>query len=158
MDNLVTIGIDCLGTCEVKDYADMAGNDHTPPEQISWDGIQEGSIQPPDGYPVRQACRICKDPVPLNADVSIGFVGYDSSKEIAMTVADRFEEELAGKLSLDFDDVDFRQRQRAIGVLTSQRQKNRTAVFSELQKRAGSIDGLLQVLSTCIRCQIAEWP
>ena len=69
--------MDCPGTRDVREYADSA-----------------------DDANVREACRICADPIPSNADLSFGFLGDDSNNEVLVTVGARFESELLQELSL----------------------------------------------------------
>lgn len=152
LDNIITIGIDCLGTCEVRDYADMAGNEHEIPEPMTWEGVEEGSVKLPEGYPLRQACRICEYPVPLNTDITIGFIGCDPKTEILLMVDEGFEEELVEKIPMKFTDDALNKRSKAIEIFTAQRQRSREEVLDKLKGRIGSIEALMQVLSTCIRC------
>ena len=151
-NNLVFIGTDCLGTYEVRDYTELAGNNHKIPDQVSWEGVEKGVVKLPEEYPLREACHICEYPVPPDADISIGFIGFDPSREILVMTGDRFEKELGEKLALEFTGENSKNRKSAIEALTAQRKKNRKKAMAELKGRTGSMEELLQVLSTCIRC------
>lgn len=152
LDNVVTIGIDCVGTYEVRDYAEMEEKDRVLVSQSIFEKFKDGEIKPGNGYSFRESCHICEYPVPLNADMVFGFFGYNTSEEILLTVGSRFEKDITEKLSLELKDGPSSDREKVIEKVIGRRRKERTRVLDELTKRTNSIEKLMQTLSTCIRC------
>ena len=152
LDNIVTIGVDCPGTYEVKDYSEMNEQDRKAAVQELINAISKGEVKTDNATVIREACQICEYPVPLNADITIGLLGSDASKEISVFVGDKFEKELAEKLSLDLKDEEGTGREDAIKAIISKRKEARDKVLNEMREQVNGLDKFLDVFSTCIRC------
>jgi len=154
LDHLVTIGVDCLGTYEVKDYARAAeekqGADSLTGQLLK--GAKTGDVKPPDGIDLRLACRMCENPVPINADMTIGLFGHDASQEIEVIVADRMEADLRDKGVFELSSDESDSRKQVASQLIEQRIKTRDQVFREFKERVTDLEALMNTLSTCIRC------
>ena len=146
LDNVVTIAVDCFGTFEVKDFAAMSEQDRTAYAQA----MSNGSFQ--NGDLIRDACKICEFPAPVNADITICLIGSDVSKEIPVLVGDKFEKKLAEALSLELKDEIPGSRESAVNEVISKRKEKRKTVQSEMKEQVKGMDKLLDTLSTCIRC------
>ena len=151
LENVVTIGIDCLGTYEVRDFAELAQNGGVS-QSLLIQNLRDGELQPAEGYSLRRSCQICENPVAVNADISLGLLGCDLSREIELTVGERFREELAERMSLELADKGVAGRPKVVEKLTARRRKKRAAVLKQVRSSADGLDKLMQVLSTCIRC------
>jgi formate dehydrogenase subunit beta len=68
LDNLVLIGIDCLGTCTAADYKEYRKNADS---GQFWKADSQANVS------LRQACQVCEFPAAVNADLNIGLVGMD---------------------------------------------------------------------------------
>ncbi len=160
LDNVVTIGVDCPGTYKVSDYAAMAlegsgassGKFTGDSNGDLFSCFKDGEVKTDEGSGLRESCRICEYPVPMNADIELGFYGFDPSKEINVAVNDKFENEFREKLSMDLGGGNTENRENVIRKVIDIRKKERGRVFADLEKKTGSLDDLMQVLSTCIRC------
>lgn len=152
LDNIVTIGVDCPGTYEVKDYSEMNEQDRKAAVQELINAISKGEVKTANSTVIREACQICEYPVPLNADITIGLLGGDASKEISVFVGNKFEKELAEKLSLDLKDEEDIGREDAIKATISKRKEARDKVLNEMGDQVNGLDKFLDVFSTCIRC------
>ena len=152
LDSVVMIGVDCLGTYEVKDYADMAEEQRVACATALIDGFGSGEMKSPNGGVLRESCRICEYPTPTNADILLGILGCDSPEEIAVIVGDRFEKELAEKLLLELKDGEPAGRKDAVEKLTSRRRRTREEALADMQLQVGSPEALLETFSTCVRC------
>ncbi len=148
LENGVTIGVDCRGTYSVKEYAEMSADDRAVAARALMVGTDEGRLS----AALREACRICEYPAPMNADIILGLFGCDASQQIAVIVGDRFEKELVDKLSLQLTKEEIAGRNEAIETLTSQRRKTRKEVLDALKLRVNGLDKLMDTFSTCIRC------
>ena len=152
LDNILIIGVDCLGTYEVKDYAELAERDKEFKAKINPEVFKEGVMSPGEGPGFREACRICDYPASFNADLTFGFFGYDPGKEMALIVSERFEKEIQEKLSFRLKEESLTERERIIQKIITERKKERSRILNELKERTGSPGKLMEILSTCIRC------
>lgn len=151
LDNVILIGVDCLGTYEVTDYASLieAGVDPTA-EALA--GAAKGHLTPHEGYQLRAACRMCEKPVPggpdvYRPDIIIGLLGVNPNQQILIETSD----DLAGKLGLEAEQAPV-ERKEVIERLIAERTAERDRVFAAFRERVTGMDGLLAEFSTCIRC------
>jgi formate dehydrogenase subunit beta len=154
MENLITIGVDCLGTYEVKDYARMAegrgGGEFLTKELLK--GAKKGQVETQKGIDLRLACRICEYPVPINADITIGLFGHDPSQEMEVVVRDTMEADFqeSGILELSSEESDA--RKQVVSQLMEERIRQRDQVFDGFREKVTDLQALANTLSTCIRC------
>lgn len=154
LDQLIIIGVDCLGTYEASDYAKMA-REKGKGVSITGEllkGAKEGKIEPQDGNNLRVACQICEYPSPQNADIAIGLFGHNPQKEIFFHVTDQLASELAEKGILATTDGESSSRDSVIERLTEERIKRRDEVFDAFRSQTKNLGDLMDALSTCIRC------
>ena len=153
-DQLVIIGVDCLGTYEPSEYAKM-GREKGEGVSITGEllkGAKEGKIKPRDGYDLRLACQICEYPSPENADIVIGLFGHDPQKEVLIQLGDHLADELAQKGILATAEQGSPSRDRVIERLMEERIKKRDEVFDAFLSKTKCLQDLMDALSTCIRC------
>lgn len=152
LDNLVTIGIDCLGTYEVLDYARLSeGRDDAASlssEQLKAAG--EGEVLPHEGYEFRAACQICEYPIPMNVDINVGLIGVDTSTVILLEMEDRVAREVLEKLGLQEGEAPG--REEAVAKLVSAREKSRDEAFAQFRETVKDVPTLVAQFSTCITC------
>jgi formate dehydrogenase subunit beta len=143
-DALVTIGVDCAGTCEVDAFKEMSPDRRkaVAAELVTGGGVN-GSL--------RTCCRICEYPAPVGADVTVGLLGAGSG-EVAVIASDRVAAELGEKLALKLEGGEPAGRREAVEKVAAQRRAERDKVLGEMRGRAGSLEQLLETFSTCVRC------
>ena len=149
-DNIMTIGVDCLGTCEVKDFAAMAEKDPELSFKVDTEGFKNGSIQADSTF--RDACKLCNTPAPQNADITFGLFGNDLQNQMTLFVGERFEKELQEKLSVELTDGENEGREAAVLRTADAKTKERVEGFEDMEKLTGGLDKLQEVLAKCIRC------
>ena len=144
LEHVTIIGMDCLGTYEVPDYAAMvrAGQN---PDGI-WDGAEEGEPALVEGYQVRAACQMCEHPVAAHADIRIGLIGLDYPHQVLV------ESEKDLLLPLEMESGDFAGREEVVDSLIERRVAAKDHMFSAWRDEINSIPSLLERFSTCIRC------
>jgi formate dehydrogenase subunit beta len=150
LDNLTVIGVDCLGTYEVDDYArligEMEGQAEEKGEQVVVEmhkRIEEGSVES-SAVPLRTACQICEFPSPVGADITVGLIGVEGGILITL------DSELASKLGLEEGEAP--QREEAVTKLVEARTAARDQAFAEFRETAKSITDFADQFATCIRC------
>lgn len=155
LDNVLLIGVDCLGTYEMNDYAELAASSNGDPStgsgrRLSTDLLvqaKEGRLTPHEGYPFRVACQMCEYPVPQGVDLALGLIGVDTANEILITASD----ELAEQLELSPTEIPAA-RQEAVDGLVAERTEERDRRFAEFRQRVTDMPSLLAEFSRCIRC------
>ncbi len=147
LDNVVLIGVDCLGTYEMNDYAELTAGSNG---NLSTDLLaqaKEGHIAPHEGHQFRVACQMCEYLVHQGVDLALGLIGLDTAREILITASD----ELAEKLDLSPAEVPAA-RQEAVDGLVAERTAERDRRFAEIRQRVVDMPSLLAEFSRCIRC------
>ncbi len=152
LDNIMTIGVDCLGTYEARDYSTMVESDSDLPFRIDLDGVKSGEIKTDQDSMLRESCQICETPGPTGADLAFGLFGYEPREEFALLVGEHFEKELEQKLSLELEENDLVQREKALQKAITIKKAEREKAFNQLTNRTNGLDKLMDVLSTCICC------
>jgi len=147
LDDVILIGVDCLGTYEMDVYSELAASGNGDLSTDSLGRAGEGRVVPREGHEFRVACQMCEQPVPQGADLALGLVGIDTAREILITASD----ELAEKLELTL--VEMRAgRQEAVDALVAERTAERDRRFAEFRERVVDVSSLLGEFSRCIRC------
>lgn len=143
-EDVFIIGIDCLGTYEVADYARLVREGNRPAKDVVAGARGENFIPRP-GYALRTACRMCERPFPENADLTIGFVGLEG--QILISASD----DVAENLSLTPNEIP-QSRREVMARVVAERTQERDRIFSEFRERVRDLPSLLAEFSTCIRC------
>jgi formate dehydrogenase subunit beta len=152
LDNLVTIGIDCLGTYEVTQYAELSGElgDGAGPTAEQLQALKEGQVVPLEGSEFRVACQICEYPVTSGADINIGLVGVDTESQILLEMEPETGKEVLGKLGLEEGETPG--REEAVAKLVAGREKAKDDAFGRFRETMKDSSSLLAQFSTCIAC------
>lgn len=152
LDNLVTIGIDCLGTYEVPQYALLSQElgDGAGPSAEQLQAGERGEVSPQDGYEFRAACQICEYPIPNNVDINLGLIGVDTETMIFLEMEQETGKEALEKLGLEQGEAPA--REEAIARLVSAREKNRDEAFAQLRETVNDMASLVAQFSTCVTC------
>ncbi len=148
---LLTIGIDCIGTYELRTLtAAQAG-----PEKILKVSIEDARRADPDttgGIPYRHACTICLTPVAWKADIALHLIGVENEAEILVEAADR---SLLEALELA-PGTDPSKHQAAVKAFIGIRQARRTSELDKLATqmnfREGEYPAFVEVFRQCQRC------
>jgi formate dehydrogenase subunit beta len=150
LEDLVTIGVDCLGTYDVTVYNAMR-NDGDVDMAVYLATAQDGELMPQEealqeGTAFRDACRMCEKPHAEGADVTLEFFGADLSAGIPVTLPD----EMAETLGLSLAEVEGR-RSEVVEKVVAARTEVRDARFAEIRQRLEE-EGVEGVFAACVRC------
>jgi formate dehydrogenase subunit beta len=141
---IVLIGIDCLGTYELPDYAALleAGED---PTAHALRAAAEGMVSPIEGAGLRPACRMCEQPIPQGCALSVALLGTGGQVLVSG------QPELVGALGYD-EAAPPPAREAALSALVAERIEVRDRALGEVQARLHDTAGLLAEFGRCIRC------
>jgi len=129
VEGLTIIGVDCTGTYEVQDYAQIAK------------GKEAAS------FPLRQACQMCEYPVPDNVDILIQQIGVDNSTSLHVQTKNGWGVQLGLK-----DAGPLPERDAAVQKLVAERAAARDRILADVTEKVSSPQKLAEMFSTCIRC------
>ena len=152
LDHVVTIGVDCLGTYRVEEYAQMVedGLDPTASALVSAAGFK---IEPMQGHSFRPACDMCVYPVPgaesYAPHIAIGLLGTPTQERLWVSVQD---ESIADFLGVEPAEEPA-SRLQAVQALLDTRRSERERRIAAVDERLPEAHGLLAEFSTCIGCQ-----
>jgi len=151
-DNLITVGIDCLGTYEPTEYARLSQetNDGPIPRAEQLQAAQEGEVLPLEGYQFRAACQICEHPVASGVDINIGVLGVETGSTILLEMEPEVGAEVLEKLSLQEGEAPG--RQEAVARLVAAREKARDEAFAAFHEAVHDPASLISQFSTCVAC------
>jgi len=148
LDDMVTIGVDCLGTYDVPVYQTLARSETGQGLDMNTllAAAQSGEIAPQEGYTFRDACQMCERPHVEEADVTLELFGADLTAGIPVTLPD----EMAEKLGLSLVEED-NLRTSVVEKVVAERTRVRDTRFAEMRQRLEQ-EGVEGVLAACVRC------
>jgi formate dehydrogenase (coenzyme F420) beta subunit len=146
LENVVIVGIDCLGTYGVEEWQQAADKQSLIDGLLA--GAQTGDLKPAGGMAFRTACQICEQPVPTGEHVAltIGLLGVEPGKLYL-----KAREDMAQALGLSGDGQPSG-RTQAVDRLVAARTAARDQAFAAYRKQVNSMEGLLAEFARCIRC------
>jgi len=171
LEDMVTIGVDCLGTYDVPVYGAMRDDPSAGSGQAGVDmaaylaTAQSGELAPQEGYAFRDACQMCEKPhvsvLPSasgglgggGADVTLELFGADLTTGVPVSLPD----ELAEKLELETLETsevseDFRSlRAEVVEKVVVARTQVRDVRFAEIRQQLDQ-EGIEGVFAACVRC------
>lgn len=149
-ENLIIIGVDCMGTYESNTFRDLSQKFENTKELTNeyLSNTVNAKAKLIEDKELRIACRGCEHPTPENSDITINFLGKDIKKEIIIQISDKVDAE---KLGLDACD-DISNWEKASESCTAERLKFRDKVFEETLNVAKDTTELLKEFEHCRRC------
>ncbi len=150
-DELVIVGMDCLGACKNTDYFKYAGEDVAASSLEFFKAARDGKATAPAGIDLAPACRSCEQPIPLGADIQIGIYGLDADDHLLLQASTAAGETLLDALSL----AEAREpagRRAAIDALVARRIENRDKMFADTREATNSLEKLTTYLANCVNC------
>jgi len=146
LQNIVIIGMDCPGTFSVNTYAKFP--EKKSPTQSILDLLTKKSDEA-ENY-LRSACRICKDPIPSNSDITIGFYGTDVEKEILIEVHTEAGKNVIQDVPLE-EEKEGKTREKAVKDFREEKDKKRSVFIKEKEKIHG-IEKVAEFFEKCVNC------
>lgn len=150
MDNLLIIGVDCLGTFKPVDYKNLVEGKQFQFNQWLEQAAASGNTMA-GGLQVRPACVICDHVTTEHASITIGWVGMDTSREILLGVSDVLAPTLVERLGLT-ETGDPEQRNNLIARIKENRSNLKQQALEKFSKDNYDIEKLSAAFASCIRC------
>ena len=151
VEELLLIGIDCLGAYGNVDYARFAGANGQESTLRFYRNLSEGKGAAFEDFDLSPACKACEHPIPENADLLIGLLGGDFMSFLSAEAKSPAGEALLEKLGLP-EIEQSEKRKNAIGELLAERTAYRDSMFLETSEATKDLNKLMGYLAACINC------
>ena len=149
VEDLVLIGIDCMGRYENSDYLKLEQNGSTT-ETFLEAACGDKGTKSAEGFDVASACKICEYPVPENVDIRLCVIGSGSHEVYAEWVSDKGEN-IRNSLGVEAGEGP-PGREEAVEKIKNERSAERDRIFTELYEQVDTMEKLRDHLAGCINC------
>jgi formate dehydrogenase subunit beta len=150
-DDLLLIGIDCLGRHENRDYLAEVERDGELTLTFLKLTSNGGGQRSAGGAEIAAACRACTHPVPEAVDLRLCVIGADPSREIHVEWVSEAGKQAFEALGLKPTDAPAG-RAAEVEALVQRRGEFRQQHLAEFAERTKDIEGLARVVAPCINC------
>lgn len=151
IEEVVLVGIDCLGTFKNSDYIQIVGKKEAGFTSNFFKDALSGKKLTFEGFDLAPACKACENPVPYGADILIGLFGVDTHRQILIQTPTPKGEMLYDNLDLS-DTEEPPERLAAIESLVADRTAYRDKMFAETTEATNSLEKLNTYLAECVNC------
>ena len=150
-DEVVLIGIDCLGAYQNKDYLRFVDQNGTDTTLKFYDNVLSGKDGQIDGVDLMPACQACEYPVASNADILIGLYGVQVDDHLMVQSQTKAGEDLIAQLGLS-ETSEAATRKDAIAELVAKRSAYRDEMFTRTREVTDSLEKMSAYLADCVNC------
>lgn len=150
-EDLVIIGIDCLGAMPNREFLRWVGRAGEDPTSTFYRAALSGSAADGDPIDLASACKACEQPVAAGADIAIGLFGVETaSRLLVQAVTSAGESLLAGlKLSVAEEPPS---RAKAIEKRVGAAAAFRDRMLAQTRAATDNLGKLSAYLAACINC------
>jgi formate dehydrogenase (coenzyme F420) beta subunit len=150
-EEVVLVGIDCMGTYKNMDYAQIAGEQKIEFTSRFYRNVLSGKEMDDQGFDLAPACKACEHPVPNGADILIGLFGVNTNETLLIQARTPKGEDLFRNFNLS-NAPEPPERAAAIESLIAERTSYRDNMFAETTRVTNSVEKLSTYLANCINC------
>jgi formate dehydrogenase subunit beta len=151
LEELVILGIDCLGAFRNADYLRLVGGDGSLTSLDFCRSALAGKTGTEEGIDIAPACRACEYPVAEGADVVIGLLGVDVDDHLWLQSQSEKGSDLLSRLDLPSAPTE-KNRERVIADLVARRSAYRDEMFSATGQAVQDLERLTTYLAGCVNC------
>jgi len=150
IEEVVVVGIDCIGAFRNGDYHQIAGQEGEFTSRF-YKNVLSGKKGAPEGFDLAPACKACENPVPNGADILIGLFGVDTDNQLLIQARTATGEALYENLDLS-DTQEPPERLAAVESLVAERTAYRDKIFAETAEATNSLEKLNTYFAECVNC------
>jgi formate dehydrogenase subunit beta len=150
-EDVVLIGLDCLGAYGNTDYFRFAGNDAEAATRRFYETVLAGNGTAMDGVDLTAACQACEASIPASADIAIGLRGVDTGRRLLVQGQSPAGDALLQQMGLPAGDVPA-ERQAVLKQLRESRTVQRDQMFATTAAATDSVEKLNSYLANCVNC------
>jgi formate dehydrogenase subunit beta len=152
MDDLVLIGIDCLGAYSNVNYPRFAGEEGPAATLNFYKNIFSGKGTACEDFDISPACKSCEYPVAEIADLQIGILGVDIYDHFLLKAKTQRGKELIDKLENLSEVREPEDRRQALDTILADRKAYRDQMFRETSEATSDLNKLTAYLANCVNC------
>ncbi|MFH2063693.1 MAG: Coenzyme F420 hydrogenase/dehydrogenase, beta subunit C-terminal domain [Pseudomonadota bacterium] len=150
-DDLILVGLDCIGAFSNRDYAGIADRqDSDFSENYCWN-ILSGKDTKTNEMDQTPACRTCMQPVPDQADIRIQLFGSRLEDGLCIQAGSEKGEQRLSRMQLTPSEKP-PQRDSAVEQVIRFRQGNCENMIAEVEQKTDSMEKLGRYLADCVNC------
>lgn len=150
IQDLVIIGVDCLGAFSNRDYNQWVAEHNGSTTETFYTRILNGKDFADGDIKLAAACRSCEFPIAEGADISIGLFGVDTSSVLLESRTDH------GRIlleKLDYPEAEpTAKRKKAVEDLVAGRIASRDRMVAATRETTDSLEKLTGYLANCVNC------
>lgn len=150
-DELVLVGIDCLGAYKNTDYFRFVGEDMTASTVSFYQSALAGKTAILEDIDLAPACKACEYPVPNGSDILIALFGIDTNDHLLVQSQSPAGDALLSQLDLPAAKAP-PARKEVIDQLISQRKAYRDDMFAKTRETTNTLEKLTTYLASCVNC------
>jgi formate dehydrogenase subunit beta len=150
-DDLILIGIDCLGAFQNQDYFQYAGPSGSEPTMRFFNAFLNGKTTEMEGIHLSAACKACEYPVAASADIQIGLFGAEINAHYLVQSQTDAGTNILNQLSLT-EIAEPSARRDAIRLLVERRTQYRDDMFAKTSEATDSLEKMTNYFATCVNC------
>jgi formate dehydrogenase subunit beta len=150
-DDIILIGIDCLGAFQNQDffqYAEQSGAEST---LRFFKSSLNGETTEIEGINLSTACKACEFPVAARADIQIGLFGMETDAHYLVQSQTEAGTNILNQLNLA-EIAEPASRRDAIRLLVEQHTQYRDDMFAKTSEATDSLEKMTNYFSTCVNC------
>ena len=150
-DDILLIGIDCLGAFQNRDYFQYAGQNGVESTMRFFNTFLDGETTEMEGINLSTACKACEYPVAANADIQIGLFGVEIDDHLLVQSQTEAGTQLLNQLNLA-EIAEPVSRQDAIRLQVERRRQYRDDMFAKTSEATDSMEKMTTYFAGCVNC------
>ncbi len=152
-ENVLLIGVDCLGAYGNTDYSRVAASASGAESTLAFHrNISAGKGTKAEGVDISPACKSCERPVSDIADINIGLLGTNIEETLLLIP----NTEKGGRVlqTLGIEDAGElpESRRSALSALVAERVLYRDRMFDDTGAAVSEVEKLMSYLGNCVNC------
>ena len=151
MDEVILIGMDCLGALRNKDYFQLVEQNAAESTVMFYERALNGKNKEIGNFDLAPACKACEYPVAENSDIIIGLYGMDIGQSLLVQSRTEAGDQILKPMKLSAAEEP-RGRQDAIDALVKQRTEYRDEMFARTREDTANLEKMSTYFATCVNC------
>ena len=150
-DEVILIGMDCLGALHNKDYFQLVEQKAAESTVVFYESVLGGKSSETGGVDLAPACKACEYPVAENADILIGLYGMDIDHSVLVQSQTDAGEHILKQMNVSETDEP-RARHDAVSAVIKQRTQYRDDMIAGTRDATDSLEKISSYFATCVNC------
>ncbi len=151
IDDLIIIGIDCLGALTNRDFFNWVGEDIDQATRSFYTAVLSGKGDGLADVTLAPACQACELPLPAGADLAVSLFGVETGDQVLVSAQTDQGESLLSNLRFS-KAQESPSRPKAIAKLIEDRIVVRDKMFADTHAATDDLEKLTSYLANCVNC------